>query len=371
MTSSPATQALFKAIHNYSRLAEFRNAEHEDAAAMQALREALAQGADWKALLGPGGRDAAFTAATCADGAPLAALLDHGVPLNHEAGGDGQLIHRAASFGRLGVIQMLVARGVPADVRDGGNRTPLDHARAWRHGANAVSGLIELMQAQGCKPQPARRTDDLLADPVRALLPELAAELSPATRTTLERAVAAFFTEYAGGKAKDFLLELAEHQDGAMLAAGIRIVQRASTAKVQPKTTRTKRLTLAHIGDLEVEGDCNAVNLIVTGNLTVKGLLSNYEGALVCVGGDLKVESAWSEGPLWVGGDLRADTVFAGADNDYGATVRGTLEAPTILQFDHVIQAGTLRVERHFRERGAVPSELTGTLAAALKMKKW
>ena len=369
MSTSQATRALFQAINNYSSHPDFPDAARDEAA-LRDMREALRQGADWKEPLGPGQRDAAFAAATCADRAPLALLLEHGVPLDHQPGSDGMLIHRAAEFGRVDVVRMLVERGVAVDVRDKSNRTPLSYARAWRHGARAVPVLISLMQEQGCTPGKPRRGDDLLAGTVRDAVSELGPQLPPPTRAALERSVAAFFTEYAGGKTSDFLLELAEQSDSELLAAGVRVVQRASTKEPRAKTVKSKRLTLAHHGDLEVAGDCNAITLVVTGNLTVRGLLTNHEGCIVCVGGDLKTDAAWSEGPLWVGGNLHAETVFCGAYNDYGTTVRGALETAALVQLDHSIQAGHLRAGQHFRAREEVPQPLATTLAAALKIKK-
>lgn len=128
-----ATQAPFKAISD------------ED---VEAVKQALADGGDLRAPLGPGSRDAACTAATCRSAGPLEVLLDHGVPLLHELPGsyDGMLIHRAASFSRNAVIEMLVRRGVAPDQHDAIGRTPLTHARSWNHGRDAVSFLIDVIR---------------------------------------------------------------------------------------------------------------------------------------------------------------------------------------------------------------------------------
>lgn len=370
-TESLATQALFKAISNYSIHPDHRNVA-KDAAALQSMREALAAGADWKAPQGPGLRDAAFSAATCADRAPLELLLAHGVPLLHSAGSDGLLIHRAAAFGQNDVIAMLVERGVAPDVRDPvAQRTPLSFARGLAHGERAVPFLIRLMRERGCVPAAAERGDDLRSDAVLTAFNGLeAAGLDDIAHSSLKTTIEGFFTERLGGRSQDFLQQLVELGDERILGAGLAIVTQASTAKTRAKVAKAKRGEMIHHGDLEITGDFDATRLVVTGHLVVHGLLKNCEGCVIGVGGKLKAQAVWSEGPLWVGGDLEAGEVFGCATNDYRAQIQGALQTPTLLQFeDHVLRAGELRIEQRFESAQAVPKELAAALASVLKMR--
>lgn len=347
-----ATKELFEAI------------DDEDVAAM---KKALAAGAKWKSPLGPGDRDAAFTAATCESAGPLEVLLEHGVPLLHEVPQkhDGSLIHRAASFSRNAVIEMLVRRGVAPDHRDENGRTPLSHARAWKHGSKAVPLLIKLAAKAGAKAAPAKKAHDLQPDAVKAAVAKL--KLDKSTAAKLRDAVQATFIEVAGVTSKEFLELLAEQDDGALLAAGVQVVRAASTATPKAKTKKAgKRMRWVHHGDAVIEGNCDASSLVVTGSLEVKGRLDNFEGAIVCVGGDLKVESAWSEGPLNVGGDLHATKIFAGSYNDYATTVGGQLVTPVLLEEGHVIHA-KLKVGKHLHAREKVSPALLAVLGVKTK----
>jgi hypothetical protein len=293
--SGEATKELFAAIGAHSSHCKYLDAE-QDAAATARVKAALAAGADWRALLGPGHRDAAFAAASQGSSGPLEALLDHGIPPHHANGGDGMIIHRAAAFSNLDAIRLLVARGVAPDVRDEYGRTPLSHARQWKHGAYAVPVIIELMQAHGCTPKPASKRDDFHAAAARTAL-------SMDAPAALARSIDAFFTECLSGKAVDFLQIMAEQDDGDVLAAAIDLARKASTAKPRAKSIagtkngKPKRINVIHHGDLEIGGDVDAVSLVVTGDLTVAGLLTNYEGCVIAAGGSITAGAIWS-GPV-------------------------------------------------------------------------
>jgi len=364
-----ATRDLFAAISAYSSHPDYRDTE-QDAAALERMRVALADGADWTAPIGPGHRDAAQAAAICADREPLALLLSHGVPLeHHRADYPGMLIHNAAEFGANDVIKMLVDRGIAPDVPDPITlRTPIGVARSWQHGQRAVPLLIELMRAHGCTPAPPRRGDDLRLDRVQMALAEVGADLPPWTRTRLHDAVEGFFVERQGGKCRDFLKQLAEQNDNDLIGAAVAVVNRASDAKPRAKAVKTNRGELIHHGDVEIVGDYEAVTLVVTGNLIVRGLLTNYEGRLVCVGGTLQANAVWSEGPLWVGGGLTAEVAFCCCDNDYGTVVGGALVAPTLLHLNkHSIKAGSIRTDHRFERRDDVPADVAEGIAHALR----
>jgi hypothetical protein len=77
----------------------------------------------------------------------------------------------------------------------------------------------------------------------------------------------------------------------------------------------------------------------------------------VAVGGDLQVSAMWSEGPLWVGGDLTAAQVLACSDNDHGAEIVGVLTTPVLAHLDdHSLVAGTRAVVDTFIDLEVIPS---------------
>lgn len=346
---SDATARLFSAIDAYGMHEGYRDPGRESAA-LDGMRGALADGADWTAKIGPGGRDAGLSAAACASRDPLELLLAHGVPLDHRTAAE-TLLHRAAAFSSTDVVRMLVGRGLAPDWADPLGRTPLQCARAWKHGVRSVPVLIELLKAHGCAPGPARRGDDLLPGELGEVSPRLGGVL------------AAAFVERAGTSSKDLLRAVVELEDNALTAEALEVVARASHARAKPKTIPgRKRVDLVHHGDLVVRGDCDAATLVVTGDLLVEGLLTNHEGCRVAVGGDLNAGSVWSEGPLVVGGDATARTAFACAYNDHGALIRGVLRSPVLVRIDHALEAGAVEVDRTITERQSIPEALLAPL---------
>ena len=325
----------------------------ETSAAVAGIRAALDAGAQWQAPHGPGDRDAAFSAAICASAEPLELLLDHGVPIDHR-GNDGWLIHRAAAFGAVDVIDLLVARGTAVDQLDQYGRTPLQVARASQHGAMVIPHLIGLMREHGCPPAPARRSDDIRPDAVadRTLTPQLAALLE------------AFFIERAGVTSSALLTAALEARDPSTLSEAVLLVREVSTAVPKAKTIKPRKgAVLVHHGDLHVSGDISVSGVAVTGDLSVDGCLNHFQGGQVAVGGDLRADAVWSEGTLFVGGDLVATRVFACATNDYGATVLGALTSPVLAQLDdHHIAAGSRAIGVTITDRGRLPDEAAEAL---------
>ncbi|WP_241759286.1 hypothetical protein [Pyxidicoccus parkwayensis] len=89
--------------------------------------------------------------------------------------------------------------------------------------------------------------------------------------------------------------------------------------------------------------------LLVTGNLTVEGVLHNVgpEGLLV-VGGSLRATGLDTSGEVLVGGDVEARVVW-GHYNDHSLRVGNVLKADVVIEDDHDVQA--LVKSRHHFER--------------------
>lgn len=93
-----------------------------------------------------------------------------------------------------------------------------------------------------------------------------------------------------------------------------------------------------HHGDLTINGSAwiGYGALIITGNLTVNGvMIDNESQTLVVVGGNLTVENLVTEGPIIVCGDLTASGLIYGVYNDYFLNVGGKIQASVLIEDDH------------------------------------
>src|SRR5678815_4123695 len=113
-----ASQRLYDAVWSF---------DPDDKKAVAAIKAALGAGAAPMAEV-RNGRPIAFAAASVESPVPLKLMLEHGLDLDVRCG-DGTLLHRAAAFGRVDVIEFLLKRGLPVDIEDERGRTPLDAAR--------------------------------------------------------------------------------------------------------------------------------------------------------------------------------------------------------------------------------------------------
>ena len=311
----------------------------DDKKAVAAIKSALAAGADPMAE-DINGRPIAFAAASASSPIPLKLLLDHGLDVNVKCN-DGTLLHRAAAFGRVDIIQLLLKKGIPVDVEDEAGQTPLDAARAWKHGADAVPLLTKLTKAALKKSggRKAEANGDLFMADVKDKLKKVKDKRVP-------KLVDGFFATKNPRSTAAFLEEFASQDNEDLIAAGLTL---ATATKAAPTKRKVDKLSnpAIHIGDLEVTGDADAKILVVTGNLTVKGKLTNYEGCVVAVGGDVTADAIWSEGPFVVHGNVTVKKAAWAAYNDYAMRIAGTLKTPLLAVIDHSFTAKRVSGKRY------------------------
>jgi hypothetical protein len=255
--------------------------------------------------------------------------------------GDGTLLHRAAAFGRVDNIQLLLKRGLPVDIEDAQGRTPLDAARAWKHGADAVPLLTKLTKA-ALKKSGGRKAEpggDLFMADVKAALKKLKDK-------RVARLVDGFFATKNPRSTVAFLEEFARQDDEAMIGVGLELARATKAPATKHKVAKLAHETV-HVGDLEVTGDADAKILVVTGNPTVKGKLTNYEGCVIAVGGDLTADAIWSEGPFVVHGDVTVKKAVWATYNDYAMQIGGTLKVPLLAVIDHKLTAKRVSGKRY------------------------
>lgn len=325
-----ASQCLYDAVRSY---------DPDDKTAAAAIKSALAAGADPMAE-GINGRPIAFAAASAESPVPLKLLLEHGLDINVRCG-DGTLLHRAAAFGRVDNIQLLLKRGIPVDIEDELGRTPLDSARSWKHGADAVPLLTKLTKA-ALKKSGGRKVEpngDLFLADVKAAVKKIKDK-------RVGKLVEGFFATKDPRSTAAFLEEFASQDDEALIGTGLLL---AKTSKASPAKRKVDSLAnrLIHIGSLDVTGDANAKILVVTGNLTVKGKLTNYEGCVIAVGGNVTADAIWSEGPFVVHGDVIVKKAVWAAYNDYSMQITGTLKVPLLAVIDRALSAKRVLGKRY------------------------
>jgi hypothetical protein len=251
------------------------------------------------------------------------------------------LLHRAAAFGRLENIELLLKRGIPVDVEDEHGRTPLDSARAWKHGADAVPLLTKLTKAA------LKKSGGRKAEPKGDLF---MADVNAAMKKVKDKRVGAlvdgFFATKDPRSTAAFLEEFASQDDEALIGIGLTLAKVTKAVSAKRKVDKLANPTI-HIGDLEVTGPADAKVLVVTGNLTVKGKLTNYEGCVIAVGGDLTSDAIWSEGPFVVHGDVTVKKAAWAAYNDYAMHIGGTLKTPLLAVIDHAFTAKRVSGKRY------------------------
>lgn len=329
--------------------AVWRFDEKEAAKGIALLKRALAAGGDPLAK-DANSRPIAFMAASKQSPLVLECLLDNGLALDVQSG-DGTLLHRAASFGCVETIKMLLARGMAVDTKDHLGRTPLQCAQAWKHGKDAVPLLTKLTKAAqkaqgGRTPEP---DGELHRADVNAALTTLAKTdpmLKHLSQKDLKALVTAFFLELDPRVTTSFLQLTAEQDNEALIAAGLLL---AKVSRAKPTTLKLKKLddALFHVGDVEIAANANATLLVATGNIRVKGKLTNYEGRVIAAGGNVEAGAIWSEGPLVVHGNLTAAKAIVGSYNDYGIRVGGTVKAPILALDNHSFTAKKVQARRY------------------------
>ncbi|MCP3100369.1 ankyrin repeat domain-containing protein [Myxococcus sp. K15C18031901] len=275
-------------------------------------------------------------------------LMAHGADIRAPHHYDTPL-HRAAEFGADRVVRFLIEQGVDPRVPLPGGRTVLSTARGSRHSRRVVSLLVELLKpTKSQRPPPPKKAKDLSEEAVlRYLSAEPPAGVRAQSWDKLRLLMEGVFVEAHSVNLDEFYEGIHEHASfhPDLVFAAVGLIQAVSTRA--PKDKKVKKLSnpmLCHHGNLELDGKLTVGSLLVTGNLTVKGLATNFEGAPLFVGGHFTCETFKTVGPVVIGGDLQATRVEA-SGNDYGLEVRGTLRADSLVVDKHQVTAGRFDVE--------------------------
>ena len=161
--------------------------------------------------------------------------------------------------------------------------------------------------------------------------------------------VESLFVEEYSVKLSDFY-EMIEAQNPELVFACIELIKNAITSEPINKVVKSiSKQPHVHHGNLEVTGNLKTNSLMVTGNLTVKGHASNVQGCQLFVGGDFECETMYTEGPVIIGGNLKARKVET-YYNDYALEVKQTLQADTLIIDHHQVIAGHFDVKERIEK---------------------
>lgn len=328
-------------------LQALRKAQDKNAELVDDIRRMLAEGVslDFKTV---NGHTPLLVAVTQNNVELVQLLMDHGADLHAAVGYDTPL-HRAAEFGADRVVRFLIEKGLDPRGRSPGGRTVLAAARSSRHSKNVVPLLVELLkQTKSQRPPPPKKLKELSEENVlRYLSGPVPAGVEARDWDALKAFMDSLFVE-EHSVTIDQLYEDIEEQ-GAMrphlVFACIDLIRQVSTKAPARKTLKkVSKPVHVHHGDLEMDGDLGVRSLMVTGSLTVKGKASNPQGRQLFVGGDFECDALDTQGPVVIGGDLRARTIEA-RYNDYALEVRGVLKADTLTVDRHLVKAGRFEVK--------------------------
>ncbi|NOJ77334.1 ankyrin repeat domain-containing protein [Myxococcus xanthus] len=280
-------------------------------------------------------------------------LMEYGADIR--AGSNYEFpIHRAAEFGADRVVRFFIEQGIDPRLKTEGGRSVLSVARASRHSKNVGPLLVELLKkTKDQRGPPPKKAKELSEERVTQYLSgDAPAGVAPKTWEQLRAFMESVFVEEYSVTVDQLYAGIAEHgnTNAPLVFATIDLIRQVSTRAPASKTLKkVAKNPFVHHGDLVVEGPLKVLSLLVTGNLTVNGKASNFEGCQLFVGGDFECDTFQTEGPVIIGGSLKASTVDA-LYNDYSLDVRGVLTADRLVIEKHQVLAGRFDVKERIEK---------------------
>ncbi|AEI67938.1 ankyrin repeat domain-containing protein [Corallococcus macrosporus] len=347
-------------IQTYGRVelpeAEYRQrlakAEQKNAEVVTNIRELLATGVslDFRTV---NGHTPMMIAVPQNNVEVIQVLMEHGADIRAGSSYESP-IHRAAEFGADRVVRFFIEQGISPRLKTEGGRSVLSAARASRHSKNVVPLLVEhLKQSRDQRGPPPKKVKELSEERVLQYLSgDAPAGVSPKTWEQLRAFMESVFVEEYSVTIDQLYESISEHgnTNGPLVFAIIGLIQTVSTREPKSKTLKkVSRNPFIHHGDLVVEGPLKVLSLLVTGSLTVKGKASNVQGCQLFVGGDFECDTFYTEGPVIIGGNLKASVVDA-SYNDYSLDVRGVLTADRLVVEKHQVLAGRFDVQERIEK---------------------
>lgn len=274
-------------------------------------------------------------------------LISYGVSIH----GDKAItpLHRAAAFGSLRVVKFLIEeKGINPRRTTPGEYSVLSSARESSFSGAVLPYLIEVMKKTKSERLPApKKVYELTEENLLKWLPLVPIPVH--SKEKLYDIVDSLFVEDYSTTISYFYRTI-ERQLPELVFACIALITNATTS--EPKDKVVKKISgdsYVHHGNLVVTENLKVRSLMVTGNLTVKGNASNVQGCALFVGGDFECENMYTEGPVVIGGNLKAKKIEA-FYNDYALEVKQTLQADTLIIDHHQVKAGYFEVNERIEK---------------------
>lgn len=273
-------------------------------------------------------------------------LISYGVPIHDER---NSILDRAVEFGADRVLRFLIEeKGLNPWRKSSNELSILAAARSSRYSGSVLPYLLEIMKKTKAEKLPKpKKTYELAEENMLKWLPQLS--IPAHSYKKLHDIVESVFVEEYSIMLSEFY-EMIEEQDPELIFACIALIRNAITSEPKDKVIKTiSKQNYVHHGNLVVTGNLKIRSLMVTGNLTVKGHASNVEGCQLFVGGDFECETMYSEGPVVIGGNLKArkiETYY----NDYALEVKQSLQADVLIIDHHQVKAGHFDVKERIEK---------------------
>ncbi|ACU62067.1 ankyrin repeat domain-containing protein [Chitinophaga pinensis] len=274
-------------------------------------------------------------------------FLSAGLPIN-EVNGKGLLYH-AAEKGAAQIVRFLIEeKGVNPRRRSQRDFSVLAAARSSRYSREVLPYLMDVMGKTKSERMPVpKKLHELTEENMLKYLPQVS--ISANQQQKLHNIIESLFIEEYSVKLANFY-EIIAVQDPELVFACISLITNAITKAPAQKTVKSIAAEhYVHHGNLEVTGSLKIRSLMVTGNCTVKGHASNVQGCQLFVGGDFECASMYTEGPVIIGGNLKAAKVET-YYNDYALEVKQTLQTDTLIIDHHQVIAGQFDVKERIEK---------------------
>lgn len=271
-------------------------------------------------------------------------LIAAGYPITEVNG--RWLMYCAAEQGAENVVRFLIEeKGVNPRKTSQRDFSVLAIARASRWSKDVLPYLVSVMlKTKSERLPPPKKLHELTEENMLKWLPGVSASLPAHTSKKLHDIVESLFVEEYSVKLADFY-EMITAQFPEIIFACLELINKAITLAPADKEVKSiSKQPHVHHGNLVVTGNLKIKSLMVTGNLTVKGHASNVQGCQLFVGGNFECETMYTEGPVVIGGNLKAQKVET-YYNDYALEVKQTLQADTLIIDHHQVTAGQFEVK--------------------------
>jgi hypothetical protein len=265
-------------------------------------------------------------------------LLSFGASLDIDR--DEPYLHYAVHYGADRVVKFFIEeKGMnPRSY----STSVLNVARSSVYRNKVLPYLVAVMRKTKSERQPApKKLLELTEDNLLKCLSQLS--VPDTVRKELHDIVESVYLE-SHSVTMLYFYETIERQNPELIYASIQLIAQATTSQPKDKTVKNiSKDIYVHHGNLEISGSIKIRSLLVTGNLTVKGKASNVQGCQLIVGGDFECDTMYTEGPVVIGGHLKAREVEA-YYNDYALVVKQTLQADKLIIDRHQVIAGSFDV---------------------------